>query len=177
MERKCSSIYSMGVFSYLFFSSPVLVHLFRKETWTCKQRRACTGTLLSASGRAGQGSHRTLQSAPAPKHHVGDGHGTVARGETGRALEGPGELEGQLYMRWLMLWSSRDLQVQCALPLRLRILPSVWLALTVPLKFHYLQFAAGFKIKPCYFKLYTDARWGRSYTIESIFFWVKCKNI
>lgn len=107
-------------------------------------------------------THRTLRSAPAPKQHLGDDHGTGAGGEIGRTLEGPGTggLEGQPCMRQLMLCSSRNLQLQCALPLRPRILPSVWLALTMQLKFLYLQFAAGFKIKPFQFKLYMYTRQG-----------------
>lgn len=153
MERKCSfSIYSVRVCSYLFFSSVVLAHLFRRETWMCKQRGSCTGTLLSASGRAVQGSRM----GPCALYPLPSGTWRWAQGR--RAWRGWQSLcrprrggTGGGSPAWgSSCWAhGKSLWLQRALPLRVRILPSLSLALTVQSKLIYLQFAAGFKVEPC----------------------------
>lgn len=150
MERKCSSIYSMGVCSYLVFSSLVLAHLFRRETWTCKQRGACTGTLLSPLGELARahaqdsavstGSQAALGWRPWHRSRGRDWQnpwGPRHRGTGGAALHEVAHAVLQQESAAPVCSSSEAKD------------PSFSMAgFNMQLKFLYLQFAAGFKIKP-----------------------------
>lgn len=83
---------------------------------------------------------------------IGGRHGAGEHGGIGKALAAPGagRLAGAALRGVAHGWAhGRSLWLRCALPLRLRILSSVSLALTVQSKLIYLQFAAGLKIEPC----------------------------
>lgn len=140
----------MRVCSYLFFSSVVLIHLFRRETWPCEQRGAGTGTLLSTSGRAVWGSRaryplpsgtwwlawcrrawRDRQSPCGPRH-----------GETGGGNPAWGS-------SWLGWWQEPVAPVCSSSEAKDPSFSIVgFKALTMQSKLIYLQFAAEFKRSP-----------------------------
>lgn len=136
----------MRVCSYLFFSSAVLAHLFRRETWTYKQRSACTGTLLSTSGRAVQGSRVGLCAQyPLPsdtwcgarRRRVRRDWQSPCRPRRGGTGRGSPAWGGSCWAH------GRSPQLQRALPPRLRILPPVSLAFNYALEAHLFAICSG----------------------------------
>lgn len=91
MERKCSiSIYTRRVCSYLFFSSVVLAHLFRRKSEDAS--RGEPAQVPSPPPLKGLLRARVQDSVLCTWSQValGDGHGAGDCGGTGRALVGPG---------------------------------------------------------------------------------------